>query len=747
MPGSSPATRRRRDDPARPHVFRIDPPQSIADRYDPAKDLPKCPDGSPSGEWELSGRLWEGRFREGRLVDHRSRFYPSRGALQGQVRALREAVPELSRQHFGERRLVKLREGAEPTDWWSYGLNTPPFGGGLTTPYVPLIPGPATRQLYWADYFAMSAKAFEASNHNPIAKRAVEIGVDFTLGRGIEHVAKTDRGQATWDAFWKRNNMDERLEEILGDLTVYGEIFVRYFKPVMAKGLIVRSLDPAGIYDIISDQEDWESVYFYHQQEQERQQLFAPPAGDLAPQGPTSPDAVTKYTIRQIPGEEIDHYRINVRSGEARGRSDLFSALGYLKRLQDLLTSKVVRADMQSRMVFDLMVEGNASDVRAVKGELFPGNRPPEPGTVIGHNKHAELNAFEFAAGNQGVADTTVEEIVTMCALGTGVSRQWIWESAHGGGARAGALVATEPGQKRFERRQRLAQRILHAMADREFAECGLTGEDAEIEFIFPSIAVEERSAALKDIAFAESSGWISRETAATMSARQLDIETFDFDDEQEKIAEEFDDAQEDEGDDEDAVEPTFNADGSVKDPGSPAKPATPKQGDGKIRRPMVNAAYRQVPKLDPTKSATAEDQPPGLLMPGAGEAAAGPGAPPAVGSPQDAGGPGRAGIPGDENVATQAGKAKVRADSGGGGGAKVRESADMVPAEVHERMMTVALREAALAGARVPRRRPDDPEFVAASDHYRDESRSNIRRLVETLNGSAARRRREHDR
>lgn len=737
MPGSSPATRRRRDDPERPHAFRIDPPENLRDRYNPWADLPTCPDEPPTGRWELSGRLWEGQFREGRLVGHRSRFYPSRGALQGQVRALREATPQLARQNFGELRKVHLREGAEPTDWWSYGLNTPPMGGGLTTPYIPLIPGPATRQLYWADYFAMSAKAFEASNHNPIAKRAIEIGTDFTLGRGIEHVAKTDAGQKCWDAFWQRNNMDERLEEILGDLQVYGEIFIRYFKPAIQRGLIVRSLDPAGIYEIISDQEDWESVYFYHQQEQERQQLYAPPEGDIAPQGPSEGGAVTKYTIRQIPGEEIDHYRINVRSGEARGRSDLFSALGYLKRLQDLLTSKVIRTDMEARMVFDLMVEGNASDVRAVKGELFPGGKPPEPGSVIGHNKHAELNAFQFGGADKGT-DTTVEEIVTMCALGTGVSRQWIWESAHGGGARAGALVATEPGQKRFERRQRLAQRILHAMAAREFAGCGLTGEDAEIEFIFPSIAVEERSAALKDIAFAESSGWISRQTAATMSARQLDIETFDFEDEQEKIAEEFEKSEEDEGDEEEGTPPTIDqTTGAVTDPGTPAKKATPKQGDGVIRRPMVNAAYRQVPKLDPTKSSTAEDQPPGLLMPGPGEAA--PGAPPPPGDAAAARAPGRAGMPGDENPATQAGKANIRRDSGGGA---MRES---VSGELHERVVGVALREAARAGARIPRRRPDDPEFLDESEHFRDQSEENVNDLVGAINGAAGRRRR-HD-
>lgn len=714
-----PRSRRDRTDPAIAQAV-TSSGESVAAKYQREfeADLPPCPDKPPAGSWEMRGRLWEGSFnRDGRLVGSRTRSYPSRAAVEGQVKVIRESgLPG-----YGQMRKVRLREGE--MDWWGYGLdnNPSPWGGGLTTPYIPMLPGPATRQLYWRDYFAMSAKAFEASNHNPLAKRATELHTEFVIGRGVECKAKTDTGQKCWDAFWRRNNMDERLEELTGDIYVYGELFLRFFP---AKGnpreLDVRSLDPAGIYEIVSDQEDWESVYFYHQQEQERAQLFAPPGGDIAPQGPTDANAVTRYVVRQIPAEEVDHFRVNARSGEARGRSDLFSALGFLKRLQDLLTSKVVRTDMEARMVFDLMVKGNAGDVTAIREALFPGGKPPEPGTVVAHNENAELQGLAFDRTGAG-EDTTVDEIVEMVANGVGVSRQYIWTAGKSSGAaRAGALVATEPSQKRFERRQRLMQRILRRMADRVFGAAGLSGEDAEMEFIFPSIAVEERSAALKDIAFAESMGWISKKTGATMSARQLDIETFDFEDEQEAIAEEFEHTEDDEGDGDEGKPPTFDAEGNVTDPGEPATKPTPKQGDGVVRRPMVNSAYRQEPKLDPTKSAgPQEDQPPGLLV-GAGIE----GAPPPGMSTAAA--PGRAGVPGNENPATQAGKAKIRQDSGGG--AKLQEA--WVPAETHERMVAMALREAALAGGRVPRRRPDDPEFREAAEAYRDGSRRNLRDL-----------------
>jgi len=134
----------------------------------------------------------------------------------------------------------------------------------------------------------------------------------------------------------------------------------------------------------------------------------------------------------------------------------------------------------------------------------------------------------------------------------------------------------------------------------------------------------------------------------------------------------------------------------------------------------MVNAQYRQAPKLDPTKASTTEDQPPGLLMPGAGggEGEDGPGGTAATD-------PGRSGIPGDENPGTGAGAANIRRDN-----TRIRESDQQLVKEV----VTIALREAHRAGARVPRRRPDDPEFQDAAAAYREQSGEHAAELVAAI-------------
>jgi hypothetical protein len=137
--------------------------------------------------------------------------------------------------------------------------------------------------------------------------------------------------------------MDERLKKIRRDLSIMGEQFIRYFQePGNPKGMLVRSLDPASIYDIITDPEDFETVFFYHQQFQTPYQLYSPQTarplgGQVAPTGATEPGKATKYIIRQIDRREIDHYRINVGNSERRGRSGLYPVLGWIKRMRDYM--------------------------------------------------------------------------------------------------------------------------------------------------------------------------------------------------------------------------------------------------------------------------------------------------------------------------------------------------------------------------------------------------------------------------
>lgn len=645
--------------------------------------MPVEPDKSDT-TWTMDAKLWEGKFDQGgRLREHRVRRYTTKAAVLDEHKRLREA-------------------GMTEADYFAYGGDQARYGAHeprLTAQFTPLIPGPYTRQQYWSEYFETSAKCFEAYQHNALAHRAVELAIEFVLGRGVQARCSDENTQKVWDEFWQANDMDERLAQIMRWLGVCGEVFLRYFPPATAGGpLQVRDLDPAEIYDIATDQEDREAVYFYHQQFATRMQLFAPPAGDLAPSGPTK-SVTTRYIIRQIPAGEVDHYRVNAVGSEVRGRPDLFPALAHLKRLRDLVTARVVRADLQARMALHMKVTGNGGDVTSIKNKIFPQGRIPAPATVIATNDNVDLLALQFAGSSDTSTATDIGVLLELIAMGVGVPTQYLGISGGGqgsGGSRATALVATEPAAKRFDTRQRLAERILQRMAERVFDAARITDlEKREIEFIFPAIATEDRHGKMQDLAFARSMNWISAKTAATSAAKELDMTTYDFEQEQEAIIEEWAAAHENDGDE-----------GGEK--------WTPE-----MRRSMINATFRQAPMLDPTETSSGtDDEPPGLLVPVGADGKPAPST--GSGAPSQT----TAGFPADENPLSQAGAANIRKDNA------LKERRVVLT----EAQFSHVLREVAVAAAkeaRAPRRKPDDPEFTRAAEEFKAKSREHLAELV----------------
>ena len=59
------------------------------------------------------------------------------------------------------------------------------------------------------------------------------------------------------------------------------------------------------------------------------------------------------------------------------------------------------------------------------------------------------------------------------------------------------------------------------------------------MEFTFPAIAQEDRSAKLKDIAFTEAMDYITKERAAVMAVREFQITDYDYEEEKQRIREE----------------------------------------------------------------------------------------------------------------------------------------------------------------------------------------------------------------
>lgn len=452
---------------------------------------------------------------------------------------------------------------------------------------LPLIGGPWSKQLYMFDYLDMHSKAWDASTHNPVAKRILNVITQFVLGKGVKltvtkairladklkaekqaqqpkqtadqggaksgpgqqaakastiQVLSTKAGDAavisdykeaaqeTLDRHWRKNGMHLRSKLILHDLLTFGEQFIRYFDA--SWGLKVRQIDPSTVWEVVTDPDDCENEFYIHQQYQTRyMNLFDSSSAGNIP--------MMKYIIRQVPSQHYYHMKINATAGEVRGRSDLFAILGWLKRLKEYASDRVIRNKMANLFVLDVSVDGDQAAVNQIQAQMTA--TPPQPGGFFFHNKAAELNGIKAEVG-AGDSQADYQMLMQIIAMGAGVSQEYL--GMGGSTSKASSLVGTEPDIKTFEDHQERMEKFFDQDSERVFDRAKEMGELPQdllvtIEATYPSLAEENRSEKLKDLAFGESMSWFSHRRIAHSAAKELQFTSYNYDDEQKEIAEE----------------------------------------------------------------------------------------------------------------------------------------------------------------------------------------------------------------
>lgn len=420
-------------------------------------------------------------------------------------------------------RRMKARRLQEGNDF-EYGLYPDEVAGTgkvfpITDIALPSLNSPHSKNALFVDYLEAHRRCWEAATFNPIAKRITKIIPQFVLGRGVKGSIDSKEHQKAWDEFYKRNRMRVRTYQALKEIVTYGEIFWRFFET--RQGLVVRSIDPSTIWDIITDEDDIEDVKYYHQQYVRL---------DMSPIPGRVPTRST-MVIRQIPAKEVNHYKINSTTSEKRGRSELFPILGYLLRFKEFVNDRILLNKMRAMFALDVAVEGDESDVTAAESQFA---EPPGPAAVMVHNAAVAVE-FKNTDANANDAQTDAETILKVIAIGAGVSENFLGVAK--AQTRAGALISTEPDVKNFEDYQQLVEEVLMDTSERVFRAKGLS--DKPMEFTFPAIAQEDRSAKLKDIALMESMDYFSKERAATMAAREFQITDYTYKAEHQKVADE----------------------------------------------------------------------------------------------------------------------------------------------------------------------------------------------------------------
>ena len=419
------------------------------------------------------------------------------------------------------------------------------WGNTVGNDFTPLLGGPFYKQLYYYnDWLKMHQDCFFAYHHDPVAKASVNILVDFTLGTGFRVEFENPVAQAIWEAFEQANDFQEMFRNFAKELSAYGENML-WWLPNNEKYIVypktqlnlddvpkvimprLRIADPSNFVEIVTYPEDITRRLFYVWLTPTQYQTYTgkdEKTGQLVQN--------TKLIYQQIPAHQIMHYTVNSVSNEKRGRSDLFAGLPYFKRLRDAVNFEIIAQQKNAAWAIDTTIEGDDNDIAAYIADQRALGTIPNAGSEFVHTKAITREYLANQGAGSRNASNAFDWCLSMAAMAVGVPVSYYGTHLSGGQTRASALVATEPVAKRFEMRRQVYKRVVGDVARHLLEHFGLK---SKFEITFPELITQDRSAKLKDLALAESSGWIAKERAAETAAAELGFTDYDFQKEQEK--------------------------------------------------------------------------------------------------------------------------------------------------------------------------------------------------------------------
>lgn len=496
---------------------------------------------------------------------------------------LRESAgisPSLARRMLKEAK-AKGKPLVEAFDGFTFG--SPQDSAFTGTPpndeFHPIMLGPFNRQLYLFDMLDMQSKAFEQWNHHPVAKAIVNLMLHFVLGDGPKVKWRAQELQDKWDPWRLKNHFDEKTRLWFKDASIMGESFVhdpgsQFGTPNMTL------LDPSTVWEIVTNPRNIDDVYYLHRQFPTQYQVpyGAGPAFLDATGGMQPP--VSEYVIEQFKPEEWLQIKLNATVGEKRGRSDIFSVLGWLKRFRDWFNAAVVRGQISNAFLIWWEINGSDADIQAFKNNPDFSRMPP-PGTIWFSNKAAVPHLLTPENTVQlSSSDRTGELLLAVIATSLNLPPEYLGVS--GAAARATALTRAEPAAKTFENRQQVVREAISWQARRFAAAMIASGQvskevlgkatqskvvnllrsgkyteaqavftalaggglfmepiDPAFDVIMPALEPQDRTLRLKDLTTVRVMKVISQETFSAQVAEVMDLKDYDFNAEQEKMADE----------------------------------------------------------------------------------------------------------------------------------------------------------------------------------------------------------------
>lgn len=273
---------------------------------------------------------------------------------------------------------------------------------------------------------------------NPLARRLIELTVDYILGDEWQHRAIDAGVQGVLDRFVDDpvNALRRKLKDKARFLFVFGEGFYPAFVNPMNGTVRLGYIDPSLVPAVQLDEGNAEIV-----------RKVAVRATQLSEA--RTFDVVNYDDATGLRKGDIIFWAVNRPPNSSRGASDLLAGADWIDGLNQFLISTVDRVYLQNSLVWDVTVKG--ADPKTIKD--MQGKTPTSirPGMVRWHNERTEWKPLSPAIQGEDLAEIG-RMLKTYIGVGAGFPPHWLGEE--GSANRATAAEMGVPVVKGLKSRQ-----------------------------------------------------------------------------------------------------------------------------------------------------------------------------------------------------------------------------------------------------------------------------------------------------
>jgi hypothetical protein len=301
---------------------------------------------------------------------------------------------------------------------------------------------------------------------DPLAKQAVRLWTDYSVGTGISYKADDDSTQQTLSEFMSARR-NRKFTSKLGQqrlskkLLVDGDLFLLVFGAAGEKKT-VRTMDPQQVMELVSDPEDEETVLAFKRKTKDDKIKYyrawdADPA-DLA--------GLVDSEKKSVAAEDgVVCYHVAFDQMGLRGNGLLFSVVDWSREHRKFMEARVAITQALAKYAWKTEVKGGQAVVNQVKAKLessFSVN-----GTSGGAERNPATAPASTFIGNAGINTTPMPRVTgaqdaredsnslkLMFCAGTGIMLHYLGDPSTGNLATATAMEL--PMKKQFEGYQEL---------------------------------------------------------------------------------------------------------------------------------------------------------------------------------------------------------------------------------------------------------------------------------------------------